>query len=53
MEITLKAKSLEKSGDATQLIHPLILDITKGIHLVNLSHERRIRTFLGANPKSG
>lgn len=39
LQITFKAKSLEKSGAATQLIRPLIHDITKGIHLAALSHE--------------
>lgn len=38
-QITFKAKSLEKSGEATQLIFPSIRDITKGIHLAALSHE--------------
>jgi hypothetical protein len=39
LPITFKAKSLEKSGAATQLIRPLICDIIKSIHLADLSHE--------------
>jgi hypothetical protein len=39
LPITFKAKSLEKSGAATQLICRSIRDITKGIHLADLSHE--------------
>lgn len=48
---SLAGKHLEKSGDVTQLSKLIILDITKNIHLIGLSHERRVRTVLGANPK--
>jgi hypothetical protein len=47
------SQHLEKSGNITQLRKATILDITRDIHLIGLSHERRIRIVLGANPNTG